>query len=119
MINQDFGLRLKELRKIHDLTQTELAKSVGVSRQAYVNYESCRTIPPTEIIVKLSKIFGTDLMECFYNYTSHTYADSNYIISSSNRDEFFELYDLFSTLSPLSKKRIINLLRLMVKGGEK
>ncbi|MBO5388473.1 MAG: helix-turn-helix transcriptional regulator [Lachnospiraceae bacterium] len=117
MINQDFGLRLKELRKIHNFTQTELANNVGISRQTYLNYEYCRTIPPAETIVKLSQIFDVDLMEYFYNHTSRTYSENNKIISNPNRDDFFEIYDIFTKLSPLSQKRIINLLRLMAKGG--
>jgi len=119
MNNHDFGLRLKELRTYHDLTQTALANKVGISRQAYVNYERCRSIPPVEIIIKLSQIFNTDLMEYFYNYTSLTFAEGNNVISEANRNEFFELYSLFSKLSPLSQKRILNLLRLMSNGGEK
>ncbi len=118
MNNHDFGLRLKELRKIHDLTQTELANSVGISRQAYVNYEYCRTIPPAETIVKLSQVFGTDLMEYFYSHTPFTYSESNKVISDPNRDDFFEMYDIFTKLSPLSQKRTLNLLRLMAKGGD-
>lgn len=36
--------RLVELRKKHDLTQQDMARILGISRQAYSNYELARAV---------------------------------------------------------------------------
>ncbi len=118
MNQKDFGLRLKELRLSQALTQSQLSKMIGVSRQAYVNYESGRTIPPAQAISKLSQIFGTDLMEILYGHTTYTYTEGQYLMLGPDRDDLFSLLELYSKLTPLSQKRIINLITLMAKGGE-
>ncbi len=118
MNQKDFGLRLKELRLTQALTQSQLSKMIGISRQAYVNYESGRTIPPAQTISKLSQIFGTDLMEILYGHTTLTYTEGQYLMLGSNREDLFSMLELYSKLPPLSQKRIINLLTLMTKGGE-
>ena len=118
MNQKDFGLRLKELRLSQALTQSQLSKMIGVSRQAYVNYESGRTIPPAQTLSKLSQIFGTDLMEFLYGHTTRTYTEGQHLMSGANREDLFSLLELYSKLSPLSKKRIINLITLLAKGGD-
>ncbi len=118
MNQKDFGLRLKELRLAQALTQSQLSKMIGVSRQAYVNYESGRTIPSAQVLSKLSQIFSTDLMEILYGHTTRTYTDSQYIMLGYDRNDLFTLLELYSKLPPLSQKRVINLITLMAKGGD-
>lgn len=50
------GDKIKELRKINDITQQELAKKLGISFQALSNYENNRRNPSVEQI-KLICIF--------------------------------------------------------------
>lgn len=118
MNQQDFGLRLKELRKAHGITQSQLSDKLGISRQAYVNYETGRTFPPTDVVAKLSQIYGIDLMEILYNHTTLTYTQSQCIMIAPHREDFFSMLESYSKLSPLSKKRIINLISLLSKGGD-
>lgn len=118
MNQKDFGLRLKELRLSHSLTQNQLAKKIEISRQAYLNYESGRTCPPAEIIAKLSNILGTNLMEMLYPQTTLTYSDSKTILSSPNRQDYFSLLESYSNLPPLIQKRVLHLINIMAKGGD-
>ena len=119
MNRNDFGLRLKELRISHGLTQSQLANKIETTRQAYMNYELGRCMPSAEAIAKLSQILGADLMEMLYSHTTYTFAHSKGIMECNNREEFFEMFELYSKLSPLSRKRIISLMNLLVKGGDK
>lgn len=48
---------LKELRIKHRLSQELLAKLLGLSRQAYMKYESGEVEPSVEIVRKLTKIY--------------------------------------------------------------
>lgn len=52
--------RLIKLRKDNNLTQTDMAKKLGISQQAYQGYEntSIRTLPKLEDFVKIAGIFN-------------------------------------------------------------
>jgi len=57
--------RLKIERAILDLTQEELAKEIGVSRQTINSIEKNRYVPSTVLALKLSKVFGKSVNEFF------------------------------------------------------
>lgn len=54
-----FKDRLKELRNEYSMTQQALANKVGIVRTAITNYETGRTIPDSETLSLISKIFNT------------------------------------------------------------
>ncbi len=57
--------RLKIERAILDLTQDELAKEIGVSRQTINSIEKNRYVPSTVLALKLSKIFNKAVNDIF------------------------------------------------------
>ena len=56
----DINERLYELRKNNNWSQEELAEKLNVSRQTVSKWESSKTIPELEKLVKLSEI-------CFFS----------------------------------------------------
>ena len=56
---------IKVQRAIKNLTQEELAKKIGVSRQTINSIEKNRYIPSTVLALKLSKIFEKNVNEIF------------------------------------------------------
>ncbi|RCS27010.1 transcriptional regulator [Polaribacter sp. WD7] len=56
---------IKVQRAILDLTQDDLAKKIGVSRQTINSIEKNRYIPSTVLALKLSNIFGISVNEFF------------------------------------------------------
>lgn len=56
---------LKVQRAIADLTQAELAKKIGVSRQTINAMELGKYVPSTVLALKISKIFGKPVNEIF------------------------------------------------------
>lgn len=50
-------LRLKELRIEYKMTQEELAKKLGVSRQVYANYENEINEPSLEMLIKIANLY--------------------------------------------------------------
>ncbi len=59
--------RLKEWRvKKGDITQEELAKRVGVSRQTINAIEKGKYLPTLKLAFKLSKFFGVTIEDIFY-----------------------------------------------------
>ena len=51
--------RLKDLREDHDLSQKQIADYLGMKQPQYSRYErGCRDIP-TDVLIKLSKLYET------------------------------------------------------------
>ena len=49
--------RIKMLREQNNMTQAQLAKSLGISRSAVNAYEQSISIPSTQYIVELARLF--------------------------------------------------------------
>ncbi|MCL4157691.1 UNVERIFIED_CONTAM: hypothetical protein GTU68_031195 [Idotea baltica] len=56
---------LKVQRAILDLTQEDLAKKIGVSRQTINSIEKNRYVPSTVLALKLSAIFNVPVNDFF------------------------------------------------------
>lgn len=56
---------IKVERAIHNLTQEDLAKKIGVSRQTINSIEKNRYIPSTVLALKISKTFNKNVNEIF------------------------------------------------------
>jgi len=57
--------KLKIERAIKNLTQDELAKQIGVSRQTINSIEKGRYVPSTVLALKISRVFGKPVNEIF------------------------------------------------------
>ena len=53
--------RLRELRDEKDLTQTEIAKMLGMSQTGYSKYETGENDIPTDVLIKLAKFYNTSI----------------------------------------------------------
>ena len=60
------GIKIQQLRKDNGMSQEELASRLTISRQAISKWELGESMPDTENIVQLSKLFGvtTDYLLC-------------------------------------------------------
>jgi AbrB family looped-hinge helix DNA binding protein len=56
-----FKENLINLRKLHHLTQEELAEKLGISRQSIAKWETGETSPDLEKCRKMAQIFGVSL----------------------------------------------------------
>jgi putative transcriptional regulator len=52
-------------RAIADITQDELAKKIGVSRQTINSIEKNRYVPSTILALRISEVFGKTVNEIF------------------------------------------------------
>lgn len=50
--------RLKEIRLLKGYTLEEVAEAIGVSKQAVSKYETGKTIPATDILAKILRLYG-------------------------------------------------------------
>ena len=54
------GERISELRKQQNISQGQLAKALGLSRQAVSKWENDQTAPDTINLIRLADLLGTD-----------------------------------------------------------
>ena len=50
--------RIKDLREDRDLRQIDVAQAVGIDQRSLSNYETGKTNPDSETIVRLADFFG-------------------------------------------------------------
>ncbi len=53
--------RLRDMREDCDLSQTQLAKELGMSQTGYSKYETGENDIPTQILIKLAKRYNTSI----------------------------------------------------------
>ncbi len=53
--------RIRDLREDKDLTQTELAKVLGMSQTGYSKYETGENDIPTAVLIKLSHFYDVSI----------------------------------------------------------
>jgi len=61
------GERLYELRKGRGLSQEELAERLGISRQAISKWECGESLPDTDNLIAISRLYGVSLDELVGN----------------------------------------------------
>ncbi len=57
--------RVKEFRKQYQLTQEELAKKLGVTRQTIIAVENNKYNPTLELAMRLARYLNTTIEELF------------------------------------------------------
>lgn len=57
----NIGDKIIQLRKQHNLSQSDLAKNVGASRTIIGNYERNTNAPSIEILLKIAKVFNVSV----------------------------------------------------------
>jgi len=57
--------RLKVYRAMHNLTQEELAKKLGVTRQTIIAIERGKYDPSLELAFKIARFFGVKIEDIF------------------------------------------------------
>lgn len=57
---------LRVERAIKDITQEDLARAVGVSRQAINSIEAAKYVPSTVLALKIAAYFGKSVNDIFF-----------------------------------------------------
>ena len=89
--SQAFGQLLKSARSKMNLTQSQVANHLCISRQAYSNYEQGRCLPSPDTLAYLSIFLDTNLFYPFLLYNER--------ISIEHNNMFFYIRILTDTKS--------------------
>jgi putative transcriptional regulator len=57
--------KIKVYRAVHDLTQEQLAKKLGVTRQTIIAIEKDKYNPSLDLAFKMARIFGVKIEDIF------------------------------------------------------
>ena len=57
--------KIKVYRAMHDLTQEDLAKSIGVTRQTILAIEKGKYVPSLDLAFRISRYFKVNIEEVF------------------------------------------------------
>lgn len=60
-VKETLAERLKKERKVHNMTQQEVANACNVSRSAYSQYEMGIKQPNIETLIKLANLYKTSV----------------------------------------------------------
>jgi len=139
MTNRTLANKLKELRKIHNYNQDDVAAVLGIVRQTYSHYETGKRTPSHDVLYKLAKFYSISMDELMANTVeldpslyfnsalpNHTAEDFGEYLSYFNTDtnkkkyQFHsvlekELLYYFEKLSEADKKEIIEFTKIKVK----
>lgn len=68
----DFGLRMKQLREKHNLSQSQVAKRLGITRAAISSYENNISLPSVNVLAELALLYrvSTDYLLGLDNRTA-------------------------------------------------
>ena len=67
MNTANFGDRIKKYRDLNEMTQADLAKKLGVTRQAVSSWERGRTEPSMNDVEKMAIVFGVQKSDIIDN----------------------------------------------------
>ena len=95
--------RLKELRKENGITQSELAKSLNVSRSSIAMYENGERIPSYETLEVISDFFNVSIL----------YLLGKESVDYSNE----ELFKINEKLSDNQKRLLLAIAKQILKNG--
>ncbi len=105
-------LNLKKYREAKGVSQSTVARELGISRQTYNNYELGKREADYEMLLKLAEYFNTNVQ----NLISNT---NNEIIAPINEVETDESLVILNRnakkLSPANRKKLLDMAKLMFK----
>ncbi len=119
MIEKRIGEKIRELRKLHGLSQMELAERLGLSFQQIQKYEKGMTRISVSRLSDISEVFGVDITEFFKGYkesykikeSSSPYGES--LIYTKDKSELRILRYFRKIKNPALKDGIIRLVRII------
>lgn len=109
-----FSERLMFLLENADMTQTELAEKIGISKQSLYKYLRCGCEPKAEIIAKMALVLHTtaDFLVGLTNDYSPAVRDGK---AENDKENDLKLIASFRKLSPENQIRIEERIKMLLE----
>ena len=92
--------RIKFLRESNDLTQSDLARQLGITRSSVNAWEQGISVPSTQYVVELARLFNVSV-----DYLLGVDASANLNIAGLNEDDVKLLYQIVNHLRKNNSKK--------------
>lgn len=100
MVTKTLNEILRDLREDHDMKQETIAKYLGISQQAYSNYENGHREIPVMVVKSLAQLYrvSTDyLLRSDTGYTGNLDVNTVYVDGVTMRDVILDMQTLKDT----------------------
>lgn len=109
-------MNLKNLRNKKKLTQHEVALHLGLSQQAYANYENGKRQPDYEILLKLSDFFGVSVDYLLGKDSPSTYDETEeYLEMLRTRPEMKMLFNTTKNATKEELEKAVAVIEALLK----
>jgi len=118
MIMKTLNEILRDLREDHDIKQETIAKYLGISQQAYSNYENGhREIPVTAVreLAKLYKVSTDYLLRSDTSYIGNLDVNTIYVDGVTMRDIIIDM----QTLKDTERKDLVKYIQFLRQEEER
>lgn len=95
------GKNIKEARKRNNMTQSELAEKLGVSKQVVSSYENGKRSPSYEMLLKIANVFCTTINDLL----STAMSVMNISLDGLNNSQIEIVMKMIDEFKSLNKKR--------------
>ena len=101
----DFTTRLKNLRNEKQLTQSEVAKKLGIAPSTYSNYEQGTRFPDKETLINLAQFYKVSI-DYLLGETDEKLSANKIAEEIADKPELMEFFETFKENNEL--KRLFN-----------
>jgi transcriptional regulator with XRE-family HTH domain len=104
------GQKIRRLRRERELGQAELAKKLNTSVVTISSYETDKSMPSSEMLIKLSKVFNVSIDYLVSAQTTGT-------IQVQNK-ELLKRVELLDRVKPEDLKSLIDMMDLVIRNQQ-
>lgn len=131
MSKQTLGIRIRNLREDHDMTQKDLSALIGLTPKMISFYENEQRTPPIDILIRLAHIFNVSI-DYLVGETSLTNSERlnlthsitwndvqlNFPNAIQTTEDTRELLEYYNELSHINKRWIMGQMIDLIKKQE-
>ncbi len=112
---------LKEIRKKNNMTQAEVAKRLGISQQAYAQYENSEKVPNENVLMALAGLFNTTKEELMSNLNVYNTTENMTIedFLGSSYSAYHSVKNIVTILEKNGFSRLYDFEKWELKSGSK
>lgn len=107
------GKNLRLLRTSRDISQSDMAESLGLTRSSYAQYELGNRMPDARILYEIARFFSFDMELLFETDQAKFLSEISCAVIHSDKDE--KLLENYRLMSPFSKGRLLEFSEKLVE----
>jgi transcriptional regulator with XRE-family HTH domain len=108
------GTKLKEFRKSHGLSQSELGIKLGTTQKVISDYETEKTSPPPQRLPSIAKYFGVSIDELLDSNNKPSSKKKGKTLHANKRT--YKVMEMFDQLNEEEQRVITRQIKALIEG---